>query len=164
MRMKDRHRKLARKRFWEEQDREKYTCPDCGRREKQTTGFEIHHENGNAHDNTLDNLVGLCRYCHCVREDRKPPIDAIEKMQKARVSKDRKSLANSTYKTCPECGDAHHFCPICGAEAEDTSYLKNGIWAIHPNFPSNSDHLCAEWNDHGLHLYFHSDDPCARLE
>jgi len=161
--MKDRHRKLARERFWGEHDREKYSCPDCGRQEKQTTGFEIHHQSGNAHDNTLGNLVGLCRYCHCVREDRKPPKEAIEKMQKARHPKDHKTdLQRSTYARCPECGEKHHFCPMCGLEVEKQSYLENGRWAVHPNIPSNPEHLCAEWNRGSLYIYFHSDDACRR--
>jgi hypothetical protein len=86
MRMKDKHRRLARKRFWGDHDRSEYECPDCGRTESEVERFEVHHKDGDAHNNSINNLVGLCTYCHCVREDRKPPMEAIMSMRDVRDS------------------------------------------------------------------------------
>lgn len=77
-RFKDRSRRIARERYWREHDRDSYQCPDCGRTEEEThNGFEVHHEGGDPYDNRFENLVALCHVCHCLREDRKPPIEAI---------------------------------------------------------------------------------------
>jgi len=82
MRLKNKSRKIARERYWNEHDKETYQCPDCGREEDEIQrGFEVHHDSGDAFDNSVDNLVALCNFCHCIREGRKPPIDAIEKVQ-----------------------------------------------------------------------------------
>ena len=42
-------------------DRDGYTCGDCG---KTAARFEVHHRDKNARNNSLDNLVCLCRGCH----------------------------------------------------------------------------------------------------
>jgi hypothetical protein len=76
---KSAHRRYARKRFWEEHDRETYRCPHCERPERLTDGFEVHHKNGNAFDNRLENLVALCRFCHCISEERSPGASAAKK-------------------------------------------------------------------------------------
>jgi hypothetical protein len=86
MRMKDRHRRLARERFWDEHDRSEYECPDCGRSKPDVGKFEVHHKDGDPHNNSIQNLIGLCRYCHCVREDRKPPMEAIVAMREVNSS------------------------------------------------------------------------------
>jgi len=86
--MKDRHRRLARERFWAEHDKSEYECPDCSRSESEVGGFEVHHKDGDAHNNSISNLIGLCIYCHCLREDRKPPIEAIERMRESSGSTD----------------------------------------------------------------------------
>ena len=80
--MKDKHRRLAREMFWNDHDRETYECPDCGRAESESAGrFEVHHSNGSPLDNREENRVALCRLCHCLREDRKPPIEEIRKLR-----------------------------------------------------------------------------------
>jgi len=72
-------RRIARKRFWEEHDRETYRCPDCDRGDVFVEGdFEVHHINGEPYDNRKENLIGLCPTCHCLREDKKPPIDDLK--------------------------------------------------------------------------------------
>ena len=82
MSMKDSHRRLARKRYWERHNRETYTCPDCGRAEEQVYGkFEVHHQGGSAYDNRIENLVGLCRMCHNLREGKKPSLREIEALR-----------------------------------------------------------------------------------
>lgn len=158
--MKDRHRKLARERFWSENNRATYECPDCGRIEPQTTGFEIHHKNGNAHDNRVGNLVGLCRYCHCLREDRKPPMSAIEQMRSDNAADQQKQLENPKSGTCPECGEKHPFCPLCRLPLKSATYAKNGSWEVEPNIPEDTGFFCADWTRDGLYLYFHPDQPC----
>lgn len=71
-------RRIARERFWGERDKEKYQCPDCGRGKGEICGsFEVHHKNGEAYDNRMDNLIGLCSLCHALREGRRPSRDSI---------------------------------------------------------------------------------------
>ena len=41
--------------------RDGYTCGDCG---KTAARFEVHHRDKNALNNSLDNLLTLCRGCH----------------------------------------------------------------------------------------------------
>lgn len=77
---KNSSRSIARKRFWSEHDKADYQCPDCGRANDEVEGtIEVHHKNGNAYDNRLENLVGVCKICHALREDRKPPKDTLRK-------------------------------------------------------------------------------------
>lgn len=45
-------------------------CEDCGAPPK-----EVHHVNGNANDQRLVNLVGLCHDCHLARHGKAPRID-----------------------------------------------------------------------------------------
>lgn len=79
---KDRSRKLARQRYWEENKREGYRCPDCGRSEKEIVGsFEVHHKNGEPMDNRPENHVALCRLCHNLREDKKPSKKQIRNLR-----------------------------------------------------------------------------------
>jgi len=79
---KKRERTKGRAKFWSEHDKRTYECPDCGRRETQLrTGFEVHHINGDPGDNSIKNLVGLCRPCHNLRENKKPSVTEIELMQ-----------------------------------------------------------------------------------
>jgi hypothetical protein len=73
-------RRLARKRYWEENARNKYVCPDCQRTEDEIVGeFQVHHQNGSPHDNRLEHLVGLCGFCHRLREGKKPSIERIRR-------------------------------------------------------------------------------------
>jgi len=75
-------RRIARKRFWQEHDRETYECPDCDRTEDELEGsLEVHHKDGSPYDNRLENLVGLCRLCHNIREGKKPPLSEIESLR-----------------------------------------------------------------------------------
>lgn len=79
--MKDRHRKLARKRFWTEHEKRHYSCPGCGRVAEQVdTQFEVHHIDGDAHNNSITNLVAYCRPCHCIFEGRKPSMRGLRAM------------------------------------------------------------------------------------
>ena len=82
MAQKNRTRGKARKKFWSEHDKRTYECPDCGRRETQLRyGFEVHHIDGEPMNNDLNNLIGLCRPCHNVREGKKPSVAEIELIQ-----------------------------------------------------------------------------------
>lgn len=84
MSLKQRSRQLAQKRFWEVHDPDGYTCPDCGRSigEIYTDSFEVHHEDGDAFNNSLDNLVGLCSVCHNLREGKRPGAAAVKVFRK----------------------------------------------------------------------------------
>lgn len=80
--MKDKHRRLARERFWTEYEKGEYECPDCGRTFEETQNpFEVHHKDGDAHNNSLDNLVGVCRACHNLREGKKPSKAEIKSLR-----------------------------------------------------------------------------------
>jgi nucleoside 2-deoxyribosyltransferase len=79
----DRSRSLARDRYWEKHPREDYNCPDCGRGQDDIIGkFHVHHKSRNPHDNRLDQLIGLCGFCHKLREDKKPSLKRIKRFQK----------------------------------------------------------------------------------
>jgi len=68
-------RQKAREKYWSHSDRGSYSCPDCGRTEKQLLEhFEVHHIDGDVTNNDLENLVGLCQVCHNLREGKKPSI------------------------------------------------------------------------------------------
>lgn len=75
-------RHKARKRYWSEYDKDGYECPDCGRRVSDLrTGFEVHHIDGDVENSELDNLIGLCRPCHNLREGKKPSVNEISLMR-----------------------------------------------------------------------------------
>jgi hypothetical protein len=81
-RLSNRSRKIARERFWGEHDKSSYSCPDCSHSEGQILGtFQVHHQNGDPHDNRIENLVGLCGVCHRLREGKKPSIDRIQALR-----------------------------------------------------------------------------------
>lgn len=82
--MKDRHRKLAREKFWSEHEKDHYQCPDCGRLASQIKQqFHVHHKNGNAHDNKQENLVALCPPCHKLREGKRVTVDEAKRLRMA---------------------------------------------------------------------------------
>lgn len=90
MGIKDKHRKLARERFWSNHDESSYRCPGCGRSgDEIKTQFEIHHLNADPHDNSLENLRAYCHPCHCLLEGRKPSIESIRAMQRELYSMKR---------------------------------------------------------------------------
>jgi len=79
---KDAARDRARRAYWADLDRDSYRCPDCGRSSHELrTGFEVHHKDGNAENNDISNLVGLCRPCHNIREEKKPSLNEIKLMR-----------------------------------------------------------------------------------
>ena len=87
-RFDDRSRKLARERYWDEHDKTRYTCPDCGRGRDEIVGeFQVHHKSGNPHDNRLEHLVGLCGFCHRLREDKKPSLERIRAFRDSGASR-----------------------------------------------------------------------------
>jgi hypothetical protein len=99
MRMKEKHRRLARERYWEENDRDSYNCPDCGRTEEGIEGsFEVHHINGEPLDNRVENHVALCRLCHNLREDKKPSVKSIEKLRDFVHENDRSAQSGDKWK------------------------------------------------------------------
>lgn len=75
---KEAYRRMARDEFWSRNDYQTYRCPDCGRTEEQThRGIEVHHQNGDVRDNRPENLVGVCRLCHTLREDSIPGEEVL---------------------------------------------------------------------------------------
>jgi hypothetical protein len=75
------NRRIARRVYWSEHDRDMYECPDCGRRESELRkAFEVHHIDGNPKNNQLDNLVALCQLCHNIREEKKPSLTEIQEL------------------------------------------------------------------------------------
>lgn len=52
-------------------ERDDYTCRHCGR---MGARFEVHHQDGDRHNNDLDNLVSLCRRCHIAAHSK--PVSA----------------------------------------------------------------------------------------
>jgi len=82
MSAKSKSRQNARSLYWENHNKQSYNCPDCGRNLDQLrTGFEVHHVDGNPTNNSLDNLVGLCRPCHNIRENKKPSFNELSLIQ-----------------------------------------------------------------------------------
>jgi len=93
--LKQRSRRIARDQFWNEHDRKKYECPDCGRTEAeieqqfnpnewnaaQHNLLEVHHKNGKPFDNRPENQIALCRLCHDLRHGNKPSKRAIKALR-----------------------------------------------------------------------------------
>lgn len=78
---KKRSRSMARDVFWQDRDRDGYECTDCGRGADEVAGsFEVHHKDGNPYNNNPENLVGLCKACHALREDRRPSKDSLRRI------------------------------------------------------------------------------------
>jgi hypothetical protein len=97
---KNTSRSIARKRYWNEHDKSRYECPDCGRSEEQIHGtFEVHHQNGNAYDNRLENLIAVCGLCHAIRENRKPGGAVIQTaLRELKTRQSTESDSNRTRK------------------------------------------------------------------
>lgn len=95
-------RQKAKKKFWRRNDRNEYRCPDCGRRQEETSSpFEVHHKDGDTSNNSLNNLVGLCRFCHQLREGNKPGFGTIRSFRDRMANKADRSLN-------PVVGDLDH--------------------------------------------------------
>lgn len=76
---KKHERSQARDIFWSKHERVAYACPDCGRRESSLrSGIEVHHKDGDTSNNQIDNLIGVCRVCHSIREAKKPSLNEIK--------------------------------------------------------------------------------------
>lgn len=83
-------RSQARDVYWSDNDRANYICPDCGRSAAQIRGeFEVHHKDGNPHNNESENLVGLCSFCHNLREDKKPSLNDIRQFRDSEALRGR---------------------------------------------------------------------------
>lgn len=95
MSAKSKSRQKARSLYWGKHNKQSYECPDCGRHSDQLrTGFEVHHIDGNPKNNSLDNLVGLCRPCHNIRERKKPSFNELSLIQEQ--LEDTQSLTETT--------------------------------------------------------------------
>lgn len=82
-------RQVARETYWDGRDKSEYNCPDCGRAQAQLrSGFEVHHIDGDPMNNDTDNLVGLCRPCHNIREGKKPSLNELRLIQEQLDSTD----------------------------------------------------------------------------
>jgi len=53
-------------------------CQRCGRPKAK----DVHHRNGDWHDNTLSNLERICRSCHLLAHSKRPPCSVCGKPQK----------------------------------------------------------------------------------
>lgn len=86
--LKNKSRSIARSLYWDKHDRDSYKCPDCSRTESEIPGtIEVHHINGEPHDNRPENHVGLCRLCHMLREGKKPSLNEIESLRDQQAAK-----------------------------------------------------------------------------
>jgi len=84
--------------FWDDRDQNQYECEDCGRGLDEIHGkFEVHHKDGNAYNNDPENLVGLCKACHAIREDRKPGNGTIHNILQS-FKKQETDAGNSNEK------------------------------------------------------------------
>lgn len=60
-------RKEHREKYWNENDKQSYNCPDCGRGKDEVSEFHVHHLDENPRNGRLDNLLALCKECHYER-------------------------------------------------------------------------------------------------
>jgi len=85
----NRSRHIARERYWETHEKGSYVCPDCGRREEQIVDtFHVHHQSKDPYDNRLDSLIGLCGFCHRLREGKKPSLERIQRFREESIAGD----------------------------------------------------------------------------
>lgn len=121
-------REKAREKFWSQNDRGSYRCPDCGRSEFELLeSFEVHHIDGDPHNNSIDNLVGLCQPCHNLREGKKPSTrktkHIVEQMNSMITSSGTKS---SIYlKDVPIIEDSDQF-----SDYNDRCWEQNDVFMI----------------------------------
>jgi nucleoside 2-deoxyribosyltransferase len=135
MRIKDSHRRLARKIFWSRHDRETYQCPDCDRTEAEAVReFEVHHKNGNTQDNRDENLIGLCRPCHNLREGKKPSVEEIRHLRSQAASEE-----DNEESSCDDSGNPSVY--LAGSMDDDSS--EHDVWRA----------SVAERGDHGVYRY-----------
>lgn len=50
--------------YWQENDREDFVCPECGQTADEVEEIHVHHRNGMHYDNRMENLVAVCAQCH----------------------------------------------------------------------------------------------------
>jgi 5-methylcytosine-specific restriction endonuclease McrA len=67
-------------------DRDDYTCQKCGKQDRHN--LVAHHKDGNSLNNTVENLVAVCRSCNNSLARTK---EAKEAREKAKVDKWRKN-------------------------------------------------------------------------
>ncbi|GAA1280146.1 hypothetical protein GCM10009725_31210 [Aeromicrobium tamlense] len=68
----------ARETFWSKHVKSEYCCPDCG---DQDAHFEVHHIDRDPYNNSIENLVGLCHWCHRRRHRREEIADRLDEME-----------------------------------------------------------------------------------
>ena len=73
-RMLKKARDTGRMVFWSAFDREDYACPICG----SDGPFEVHHRDGDALNNHLVNLIGICHLCHSAEHRRRKRLETLD--------------------------------------------------------------------------------------
>jgi hypothetical protein len=169
----DRSRKIAREMYWEENDKSSYNCPDCGRAEEEIEGtLQVHHLSETPYDNRLDQLIGLCGFCHRLREDKKPSLERIKRYRhekgesgsaEARPHPAVADFINKHVCICSE-GQAYGWFDVLDVWFDflEKKLAENGIictdeiknefvyWIQQIETPEQATDITVEWNDEGI--------------